>query len=397
MKLSRRASELTESATLAVSAKAAQLAGQGIDVVSFGAGEPDFDTPEHIKQAAWVALRGGETKYAKPASGILPLKQAVAAKFKRENGIEYDANSQVLVTVGGKEALFLAFAAILDEGDEVILPAPYWVSYPEQAALSGGRSVVVQGEVSNSYKITPDQLESAITDRTRAFVFNSPNNPGGFMYEPDEVEKLAEVLEGREIVVLSDEMYDRIVFGDREYKSYASVSQHAYEHTITFNAGSKTYSMTGWRIGYAAGPADLIKAMSNLQSQTTSGTATFVQHALAAALSGRPVGGDDDARRVRRARRTHLPSIEFDPRGGLSRAFGGLLRVPRRVAVLRQAWSFGFDRVFEPPSRRSARGRGSRRGVGHGRLRSPELRDEHGEHRPGSRQDRRLPEVNERS
>ena len=286
MKLSRRASELTESATLAVSAKAAQLAGQGIDVVSFGAGEPDFDTPEHIKRAGWAALEGGETKYAKPASGILPLKQAVAEKFKRENGLEYDANSQVLVTVGGKEALFLAFAAILDEGDEVILPAPYWVSYPEQAALSGGRSVVVQGEVSNSYKITPDQLEAAITDRTKAFVFNSPNNPGGFMYEPDEVERLAEVLEGRDIVVLSDEMYDRIVFGGRGYKSYASVSEHAYEHTITFNAGSKTYSMTGWRIGYAAGPADVIKAMSNLQSQTTSGTATFVQHALAVALSG---------------------------------------------------------------------------------------------------------------
>ena len=286
MKLSRRASELTESATLAVSAKAAQLAGQGIDVVSFGAGEPDFDTPEHIKQAAWAALQGGQTKYAKPASGIVPLKQAVAAKFKRDNGLEYDAISQVLITVGGKEALFLAFAAILDEGDEVILPAPYWVSYPEQAALSGGRSVVVQGEVSNSYKITPDQLESAITDRTRVFVFNSPNNPGGFMYEPDEVEGLAEVLEGRDIVVLSDEMYDRIVFGGRGYKSYASVSEHAYEHTVTFNAGSKTYSMTGWRIGYAAGPADLIKAMSNLQSQTTSGTATFVQHGLAAALSG---------------------------------------------------------------------------------------------------------------
>ena len=286
MKLSRRASELKESATLAVSAKAAQLAGQGIDVVSFGAGEPDFDTPEHIKQAGWTALEGGETKYAKPASGIRPLKQAVADKFKRENGLEYDANSQVLVTVGGKEALFLAFASIIDEGDEVILPAPYWVSYPEQAALNGGRSVVVQGEVSNSYKITPDQLEAAITDRTKAFVFNSPNNPGGFMYEPDEVEGLAEVLEGRDIVVLSDEMYDRIVFGSREFKSWASVSEHAHENTITFNAGSKTYSMTGWRIGYAAGPADVIKAMSNLQSQTTSGTATFVQHALATALSG---------------------------------------------------------------------------------------------------------------
>jgi aspartate aminotransferase len=286
LKLSRRATELTESATLAVSAKAAEMGSCGIDVVSFGAGEPDFDTPEHIKEAAWAALRDGQTKYAKPASGILPLKEAVAAKLDRDNHLKYDPKSQVVITVGGKEALFLAFAAILDDGDEVILPAPYWVSYPEQVGLNGGRSVVIPGQVANSYKITPDQLESAITDRTRAFVFNSPNNPGGFAYEPNEVEALAEVLEGRDIAVLSDEMYDRIVFGNHEYKSYASVSDHAYEHTITFNAGSKTYAMTGWRIGYAAGPADVIKAMANLQSQTTSGTPTFVQHALVAALSG---------------------------------------------------------------------------------------------------------------
>jgi len=286
LKLSRRASELTESATLAVSAKAAELASRGIDVISFGAGEPDFDTPEHIKDAAWAALRDGQTKYAKPASGILPLKRAVASKLERDNQLTYDPKSQVLVTVGGKEALFLAFSAILDDGDEVILPAPYWVSYPEQIALNGGHSIVVPGVVENSYKITPDQLESAITDQTRAFVFNSPNNPGGFVYEPQEVEALGEVLEGRDIVVLSDEMYDRILFGNREYRSYATVSDHAREHTITFNAGSKTYSMTGWRIGYAAGPADVIRAMANLQSQTTSGTATFVQHALVAALLG---------------------------------------------------------------------------------------------------------------
>ncbi len=285
MKLSKRATELKESATLAVSAKAAEMKGRGIDVVSFGAGEPDFDTPDHIKEAVSAALRDGQTKYAKPASGILPLKQAVAAKFDRDNHLQYDPKSQVLITVGGKEALFLAFAAILDAGDEVILPAPYWVSYPEQIGLNGGRSVVVPGDVANSYKITPDQLEAAITDRTRAFVFNSPNNPGGFVYAPSEVGELAEVLEGRDIVVLSDEMYDRILFGNQVYRSYASVSDHAYGHTITFNAGSKTYSMTGWRIGYAAGPVPVIKAMANLQSQTTSGTATFVQHALVAALS----------------------------------------------------------------------------------------------------------------
>ena len=302
MKLSRRATELKESATLAVSGRAAAMQRDGIDVVSFGAGEPDFDTPEHIKDAAWRALKDGHTGYAKPASGILPLKEAVAAKLSRDNGLEYDPGSQVLITVGGKEALFLAFAAIVDPGDEVILPAPYWVSYPEQVALNGGKNVVVPGDVANSFKITPEQLGSAITDRTRGFVFNSPSNPGGFVYEPDEVEALAAVLEGRDVVVLSDEMYDRILFGGREYKSYATSSRHAYDHTVTFNAGSKTYAMTGWRIGYAAGPPDLIQAMAKLQSQTTSGTATFVQHALVAALEG-------DQSRVETMRR------EFEKRG----------------------------------------------------------------------------------
>lgn len=360
MKLSKRATELKESATLAVSAKAAEMKGRGIDVVSFGAGEPDFDTPDHIKEAVSAALRDGQTKYAKPASGILPLKHAVAAKFDRDNHLQYDPKSQVLITVGGKEALFLAFAAILDAGDEVILPAPYWVSYPEQIGLNGGRSVVVPGDVANSYKITPDQLEAAITDRTRAFVFNSPNNPGGFVYAPSEVGELAEVLEGRDIVVLSDEMYDRILFGNQVYRSYASVSDHAYGHTITFNAGSKTYSMTGWRIGYAAGPVPVIKAMANLQSQTTSGTATFVQHALVAALSAdqSPV---ETMRREFEKRGAHIcerlnaiPGIVCPEPGGC------LLRVPRCFTVLWQARSLWIDRVFKPPSRGSARGGSSR-------------------------------------
>ncbi len=286
MKLSDRVLNLAESATMAVSGRAAALRREGTDIISFGAGEPDFDTPDHIKHAAIEALRGGATKYATPASGILPLKEAVVGKLRRENGLEYDAASQVIVTVGGKEGLSLAFAALVDEGDEVIIPAPYWVSYPEQVGLNGGVPVYVQGDVDNSFKITPAQLESAITPKTKAFVFNSPSNPGGFLYAPEEVDALAAVLEGREIVVISDEMYDRIIFGGREFKSYAAVSEHAYEHTITFNAGSKTYSMTGWRVGYAAGPAAIIKGMAKIQSQTTSGTFTFGQHALVAALNG---------------------------------------------------------------------------------------------------------------
>jgi aspartate aminotransferase len=285
MKLSDRVLNLAESATMAVSGRAAQLRREGKDIVSFGAGEPDFDTPAHIKQAAIEALQGGATKYATPSSGIIPLKEAVAAKLSRENSLDYDP-SQVIVTVGGKEALYLAFATLLDEGDEVIIPAPYWVSYPEQAALCGGVPVYVLGDVGNSFKITPAQLAAAITPKTKAFVFNSPSNPGGFLYTPAEVDALAAVLEGKDIVVFSDEMYDRIIFGDETFKSYATASAHAYNHTITFNAGSKTYAMTGWRVGYAAGPADIIKGMAKIQTQTTSGTFTFGQHGLVAALNG---------------------------------------------------------------------------------------------------------------
>ena len=285
LKISQRVQNLAESATIAVSNKAAQLRAEGIDVVSFGAGEPDFDTPTHVKQAAWQALQAGETKYAKPAHGIPALKQAIVNKLRRENGLEYDP-TQVIVSVGGKEALWLACATLLDPGDEVVVPAPYWVSYPEQVELNGGLPVIVEAEVANGYRITPEQLRVALTPKTRVFVFNSPNNPSGAAYAPQEVVALAEVLEDREVIVFSDEMYDRLLYGGRTYRSYASASRHAYEHTITFNAGSKTYSMTGWRIGYAAGPVEIIRGMAKLQSQTTSGAATFSMHALAAALDG---------------------------------------------------------------------------------------------------------------
>lgn len=286
MKISQRVSALAESATLAVSAKAAAMQKQGIDVVSFGAGEPDFDTPTNVKNAAKRALDAGETKYAKPASGVMPAKQAVCSKLKRENNLTYDPATQVLITVGGKEALFLATATLVDPGDEVLLPVPYWVSYPEQVALCGGKVVPIVGAESNGFRVTPAQIEAACTPKTKILILNYPSNPGGFCYSPDEIRAIAEVAVKRDLIVFSDEMYDRLLYGSQRFMSFAAASPEAYARTLTFNAGSKTYSMTGWRIGYVAGPAPVIKAMANLQSQTTSGTATFCQHALAEALNG---------------------------------------------------------------------------------------------------------------
>lgn len=285
MKLSKRVQMLAESATLAVSAKAAAMKKQGIDVVGFGAGEPDFDTPVNVKEAAKKAIDAGQTKYATPASGILPAKEAVCSKLKRENNLTYEPG-QVLITVGGKEALFLAFCALLDEGDEAILPVPYWVSYPEQIRLAGGKVVPVVGSEANGFRLTPDQIAAAITPRTRVLVLNYPSNPGGFCYSPEEVRAIADVVVRHDLIVFSDEMYDRLLYGNQRFLSFAAARPEAYERTITFNAGSKTYSMTGWRIGYAAGPKDIIAAMAKLQSQTTSGPATFNQVALAEALTG---------------------------------------------------------------------------------------------------------------
>jgi len=285
MRLSRRVTALAESATLAVSSKAAAMKKQGIDVVSFGAGEPDFDTPANVKEAAKKALDEGKTKYATPASGILPAKEAVCAKFRRDNNLTYDP-SQVIITVGGKEALYLAFSALIDEGDEVLLPAPYWVSYPEQIKLNGGRPVILPGAEANSFKLRPAEIEAAITPKTRVLVLNYPSNPGGFCYTPEEVRAIADVVAKHDLIVFSDEMYDRLLYGNQKFLSFAATRPEAYAKTVTFNAGSKTYSMTGWRVGYAAGPKEIISAMAKLQSQTTSGPATFNEWALAAALQG---------------------------------------------------------------------------------------------------------------
>jgi aspartate aminotransferase len=277
--------DIDEAATLAVAARAAELRRKGVDVVGFGAGEPDFDTPDHIKRAAWRALEAGHTSYAKPTSGIPEARAAVCEKFRRDNGLPYTPD-QVIITVGGKEALFLAFSSLLDPGDEVLLPVPYWVSFAEQIKLCGARVVPLVGDEAADLKISPRQVREALTPRTRILVFNSPSNPGGFAYTPAEVRAIADALAGHEVIVFSDEMYDRLRYGDnRENLSFAAISPEWYARTLTFNAASKTYAMTGWRVGYAAGPAPIIQAMARLQTHTTSGTATFIQHALVEALT----------------------------------------------------------------------------------------------------------------
>jgi aspartate aminotransferase len=282
MKISQRAKKVAPSATLAVTNRAKELKAQGIDVVGFGAGEPDFDTPEYIKEAAIKALKEGRTKYT-PASGIPELKAAIAKKLQTENGLNYTPE-QVVVNIGGKHSVYEAMQAVLDPGDELLLPAPYWVTYPEAAGLAGATVKVLETDKKNSYKITPAQLQKAITPKTAMLVLNSPNNPGGFSYTPDELRALAKTLEGTNVAVLSDEIYEKLIYGDTKFISFAALSEDAFNRTLTLNGLSKTYAMTGWRLGYTAGPLDVIKAMSRLQDHMTSNPVTFAQYAAIAAM-----------------------------------------------------------------------------------------------------------------
>jgi len=284
MKLAQRIVNLAESATLAVSSQAAKLRSEGVDVIGFGAGEPDFDTPDHIKQAAIAAIRDGQTKYPKPASGLLATREAICAKFLKQNALAYKPD-EVMVTTGGKMAIFLLAHAALDPGDEVVIPKPYWVSYPEIVKLAGAVPVFPVGLAENDYKLSPEILSASITEQTRMVILNSPSNPSGVTYHPDELKALATVLQDRNLIVTSDEIYDQLLYRGQQTMSYAAINDKTYAQTVTLNAASKTYSMTGWRLGYAGGPVEIIKAMKKLQTQSTSGAATFNQVALAAALS----------------------------------------------------------------------------------------------------------------
>jgi aspartate aminotransferase len=278
-------SRVKPSATIAVSQKARELKAKGRDVISLGAGEPDFDTPENIKAAAKAAIDRGETKYP-PVSGIAPLREAIAAKFKRENNLDYKPE-QTIVGTGGKQILFNAFMATLNPGDEVIIPRPYWVSYPEMVAICGGTSVFANATIENGFKLTAAELERVITPKTKWLIMNSPSNPSGAAYTAAELRAIADVLlKHPHVWTLTDDMYEHLIFDDFVFRTIAEIEPKLYDRTLTMNGVSKAYAMTGWRIGYAAGPVQLIKAMDMIQGQQTSGTATISQWAALEALNG---------------------------------------------------------------------------------------------------------------
>lgn len=278
-------SRVKPSATIAVSQKARELKAAGRDVIGLGAGEPDFDTPDNIKEAAMDAIKRGETKYT-PVAGIPPLREAIAKKFKRENGLDYDP-SQVIVGTGGKQILFNALMATLNEGDEVIIPAPFWVSYPEMVAICGGTSVPIATSIESKFKLSAEALEAAITPKTKWLIFNSPSNPSGGAYSHDELKALTDVLlRHPHVWVLTDDMYEHLVYDDFKFVTPAEVEPKLYDRTLTMNGVSKAYAMTGWRIGYAAGPIELIKAMDMIQGQQTSGACSIAQWAAVEALNG---------------------------------------------------------------------------------------------------------------
>lgn len=285
IQLSRRVNAIKPSPTLAVTTRAAQLRAEGRDIIGLGAGEPDFNTPDTIKQAAIRAIEAGQTRYT-AVDGTPELKQAIIAKFKRENELEYAAN-QILVSSGGKQSFFNLALALLDAGDEVIIPAPYWVSYPDMVLVAEGQPVIIDTNAEAGFKITAEQLEAAITDKTRLFVINSPSNPSGMHYSREELAALAEVLlKHPQVLIATDDMYEHIRWQDEAFINIVNVCPELYERSFVLNGVSKAYSMTGWRIGYAAGPAKVIAAMKKIQSQSTSNPASISQAAAVEALNG---------------------------------------------------------------------------------------------------------------
>ena len=282
--LSRKAQAVKPSSTLAITAKAKELKAQGLDVVGFGAGEPDFNTPDNICNAAIKAIKDGFTKYT-PASGIVELKQAVCDKFKKFNGLDYKP-SQIVISNGGKHSLTNVFEAILNPGDEVIIPAPYWLSYPEIIKLSDGVPVFVRGEKENGYKVTAEQLQAATTEKTKALVLNTPNNPTGMIYSEEELRAIADYAVKNDIYVVSDEMYEYLVYNGNKHISIASFNEEIYKRTITVSGLAKSYAMTGWRIGYTGSSEEIAKLMGSVQSHQTSNPNSIAQKAALEALTG---------------------------------------------------------------------------------------------------------------
>jgi aspartate aminotransferase len=321
MKIARRIQSVQESLTLALTAKAKAMKAEGIDLIGFGAGEPDFDTPDFIKEKAIDEIRKGNTKYA-PSAGTVELRKAIAAKLKRDQGLEYEPG-QVIVNCGAKHSIYTAIMTLVDDGDEVIIPAPYWLTYPEQVTMAGGKSVFLNTGAAQNFKITPRQLETAITPRTVALILNSPSNPTGMVYSEAELRALAGVLEKHpRVVVISDEIYEKLVYAGEKHVSIAQLSPAMKAQTLLVNGMSKAYAMTGWRLGYTAGPKDFIAAMDRMQSHATSNVTSFCMPAAVVALEQgeaeieRMRAAFDERRKVMVARLNAMPGVVCpEPRG----------------------------------------------------------------------------------
>lgn len=306
LKFNHRVQSVVPSSTLAITARAKELKAQGADVVNFAAGEPDFNTPDYIQEAAVEAIKNGQTRYT-PSIGSVELRKQIAEKFQKDNGLEYAIN-QIAVSCGAKHSLFCAIHVLADEGDEVLIPAPYWVSYPEMAKLAGAQPKFLETDSKNDFKVTPQQLEQAVTDKTRVLILNSPSNPTGTVYGKEELQAIAEVCVQKNIFVISDEIYEKLIYDIPEYVSIASLGQDIYDRTITVNGVSKAYAMTGWRIGYAAGPKDVMDYIKKLQDHSTSNPCSISQAAAIKALQS----PDDDIAAMRdefKARRDLMMSL----------------------------------------------------------------------------------------
>lgn len=325
MKISRRAASIQPSPTLAITARAKALVAQGVDVVSFGAGEPDFDTPDHVKRAAVEAIEAGFSRYT-ATPGIPELRRAIAAKHQRENGLAYE-EAQVIATVGAKHALFTALQALVDEGDEVIIPAPYWVSYPDMVKLAGGTPVIVETTVEEGFVPTAEAIKARLSDRTVAVILNSPSNPTGAVWSREALAEIARVLEGHTCAIISDDIYEHLIYTGQPFANVLSAAPGLKDRTLVVNGLSKSFAMTGWRIGWAAGPRTFIAAMQKIQDQSTSNLTSFVQKAAIAALTG---GNEcvermrvkfDERRRYVQGRLDAIPGVSCPPIGGAFYAF----------------------------------------------------------------------------
>ncbi|MET0787283.1 MAG: pyridoxal phosphate-dependent aminotransferase [Paenisporosarcina sp.] len=338
--LANRVHTLTPSSTLAITAKAKELKEQGVDVIGLGAGEPDYNTPENILKAAYQSMNDGQTKYT-PAGGLPALKKAIIHKLTRDQKLTYEP-SEIMVGVGAKHVLYTLFQVILNEGDEVLIPIPYWVSYPEQVKLAGGVPVYIEGTATQEYKISAKQIKEAITEKTRAIIINSPSNPTGMIYSEEELQEIAEVCKEADILIISDEIYEKLIYGDAKHRSIAEISSDAKERTILINGVSKSHSMTGWRIGYAAGNKQIINAMTDLASHSTSNPVTTSQFAAIEAYNG-PQDTVEVMRRAFESRlETIFPKIAAIPGFSLLKPQGAFYLLPD---VLEAAQKTGFSSV----------------------------------------------------